>query len=135
MKRLIIRLLQGFTSVVQVKGVPRFILLIKRGLLKAGTEYRVYNNIKLTIDPSVSFHCLNVMNYGGYETVKIFEQYLDKGDVYVDIGTNLGYMSLNAEKIVGREGAVISFEPDTMILPILNENNRINNSPITIIEK
>jgi FkbM family methyltransferase len=135
MKLLFIGALQGFTSVIQLKGIPKFINLSKKVLFQKDQVYKVYNNIKIKINPAVNFHCQNVLNYGGYETIKIFENHLKKGDTYIDIGTNLGYMSLNAERIVGKEGSVISFEPDATILPLLKENKLINNSGITIVEK
>ena len=131
---LFINILQGFTSIIQLKGLPKLINVSKNSLFRKDEIYNVYNGLKMKINPSVNFHCQNVINYGGFETVKIFEKYLKKGDTYVDIGTNLGYMSLNAEKIVGKEGIVISFEPDSTILPLLKENKLLNNSDIRIIE-
>jgi FkbM family methyltransferase len=131
----VIRMLQGLTSVVQIKGVPKFIIYTKNTLFRKDQEYKVYNDIRIKIDPTVNFHCLNVLNYGGYETIKIFEKYLEKGDVYVDVGANLGYMSINAEKIVGPGGAVVALEPDTEILTILKANKLINHSAFPIIEK
>src|SRR5882724_6782893 len=135
MRSLIIKAIQKFTRVIQLKGVPKMIVFTKNSLFRKGRVYKVYNNLKITINPSVNFHCLNVLNYGGFEAVKLFEKNLGKGDVFVDIGTNLGYMSLNAEKIVGKEGRVISLEPDPDILPILKKNMQINNSSITLVEK
>jgi len=58
------------------------------------------------------------------------------GDVFIDIGANIGYFSLLASKIVGDSGRVIAFEP----LPDLNQQfaesvqrNKMEN--IKIIEK
>lgn len=131
---LAIYVLQISTSFIQIKGVPKVILLIKHHLFREDQIYNVYNKIQLKIYPDVGFHCLNILNYGGFETVLLYEKFLKKGDVYIDIGANLGYMSLNAEKIVGKEGKVLSFEPDTKILPLLKKNKFINNSDIIIIE-
>ena len=134
-RQIIIGILRFFTFHIQLKGVPKFILFIKGALFRKDEAYKAYNNIKITIDPTVGFHCLNVLNYGGYEAVKLFEKFLKKGDVFIDIGANLGYMSLNAEKLVGAGGKVISFEPDPSILPVLKRNKIINHSDILICEK
>jgi FkbM family methyltransferase len=132
---LAIKLIQAFTSAVQVKGVPKIITKTKHLLFDGETEYSCYNGIKLRIDPTVNFHCLNVLHYSGYENVRTYEKYLRKGDVYVDVGGNLGYMSLNAEKLVGKEGKVIALEPDPKTLPLLRLNKQINQSDIVIVDK
>lgn len=135
MKKLIIKVIQIFTSNIQIKGIPKILLLIKKPLFDKNKPYECYNKIKIKINPNVGFHCLNVLNYGGYETIKLFEKYLCKGDTYVDVGTNFGYMSINAKQIVGDNGHVFSFEPDKTILPLLYENIKLNTSKINIIEK
>lgn len=132
---LVIAMLRAITSIVQVKGVPKVIIWMKGTLFRKDEPYNAYRNIKICLDPTVGFHCLNVLNHGGYEVVKTFEKFLSPGDVYIDIGANLGFMSLNAEKIVGPTGKVISFEPDPKILPILKNNISINNSAILLVEK
>lgn len=135
LRRVIIRLSQIFTSGIQIKGVHKLITHTGGALFRPETEYSVYNNIKLRIDSTVAMHCLNVLNYSGHEAVKTFEVFLNRGDVYVDVGANLGYMALNAEQIVGPQGTVIALEPDSKTLPLLKKNKRINNSKIIIVEK
>jgi FkbM family methyltransferase len=49
------------------------------------------------------------------------------GDNFIDIGANLGYMSINASKIVGPKGKIISFEPDNTIYNLLENNISLNN--------
>ncbi len=44
--------------------------------------------------------------------VRLITENLRPGDVYVDIGANVGVMSFNAAKAVGPSGKVIAFEPD-----------------------
>ncbi len=52
---------------------------------------------------------------GDYEKSEIDYLYsnLRKGDTFIDIGGNIGLFSLNASRIVGNEGKVISFEAFT----------------------
>jgi FkbM family methyltransferase len=52
---------------------------------------------------------------------------LKKGDVFIDIGSNIGLFSLIASKIVGDEGKVLCFEPSPLTFSRLKENVTINN--------
>jgi len=135
MKNLIIKLLQTFSQNIQIKGYPKFALLIKNILFDSKTVYTAYNNIRLYILPNVGFHCLNILNHGGFETIKIFEKYLSKGDHFIDIGANLGYMSINASKIVGPNGKILAFEPDNTIYSLLEKNISLNNSTNITLSK
>lgn len=103
--------------------------------MKKDSIYKVYNNIKIKIDPNTNFHWLNVVNYGGYEAVLLFEKYLRPGDIYIDIGANYGYMAINAKKLVGDLGTVIAIEPDPRALSLLKFNAELNKSRIDIIQK
>ena len=44
--------------------------------------------------------------------IRLITEHLHPGDVYVDVGANVGVMSFNAAKAVGDYGKVIAFEPD-----------------------
>lgn len=54
------------------------------------------------------------------------QQLLRPGDTFVDVGANVGYFTLLASKIVGRNGKVISFEPAPSNASRLRENVRLN---------
>ena len=71
-----ISILQSVTSKFQIKGMQRLILLLQKNLFRENEEYNSYNDIKLQIKPDVGFHCLNILNYGGYENIKTFEKLL-----------------------------------------------------------
>lgn len=47
----------------------------------------------------------------GMEVVRRLRQYLSPGDVFVDVGANVGYMAAHGADAVGRDGAVHLFEP------------------------
>ncbi|MGE3077140.1 MAG: FkbM family methyltransferase [Dehalococcoidia bacterium] len=52
---------------------------------------------------------------------------LGPGDVFYDIGANVGFFSLVASRIVGPAGAVYAFEPLPEIAGAFEENLRLNN--------
>jgi FkbM family methyltransferase len=51
---------------------------------------------------------------------------LREGDLYVDIGANIGYFSLLASRCVGSKGRVISVEADPVTFVALKKNLEIN---------
>jgi FkbM family methyltransferase len=51
---------------------------------------------------------------------------LRPGDVFVDVGANIGYFSLLASRLVGDTGAVLAFEPETANYALLEANCRRN---------
>ncbi len=65
-------------------------------------------------------------NYRLGETEKIcqaiVEEKLRPGDVFYDLGANLGFFSLLAARIAGPTGKVFSFEPDVQIAERLRRN-------------
>lgn len=44
-------------------------------------------------------------------TLALFDQVLRRGDVMVDVGANLGLMTLHAARLVGSPGCVVALEP------------------------
>jgi FkbM family methyltransferase len=51
---------------------------------------------------------------------------LRPGDVFVDVGANIGYFSLLASRLVGAAGAVLAFEPEAVNYSLLEANCRRN---------
>ena len=54
-------------------------------------------------------------------------RYLQQGDLFVDIGANIGLYSVIAAKRVGERGQVIAFEPAKLARQRLKENIQLNN--------
>ena len=52
---------------------------------------------------------------------------LGKNDVFMDIGTHVGYYSMLVSRIVGEGGIVVSLEPETKNLARLSNNISVNN--------
>lgn len=53
---------------------------------------------------------------------------LAPGDVFVDVGANVGYFALLAARAVGTTGAVVAIEPSTEVLAALARNLALNES-------
>src|SRR5258706_10400497 len=51
---------------------------------------------------------------------------LQSGDIFLDVGANIGFYSLVASPFVGPSGRVISIEADPEIFGILKENMALN---------
>jgi len=47
---------------------------------------------------------------------------LNKGDVFIDVGANIGYYTVYASKKVGNGGLVVAIEPDARNLLVLHKN-------------
>jgi len=54
------------------------------------------------------------------------EQVLNPGALVVDVGANIGLISIRSAKLVGNSGRVIAIEPNPKIAPFLQENVRLN---------
>ena len=60
---------------------------------------------------------------------------LRPGDVFVDVGANLGYYTVLAAKLVGETGRVYAFEPDPVNFGILEQNVRLNRLDNVVLEE
>lgn len=74
----------------------------------------------------------SIYYYGTYEfgTLYVLSKCLRKGDSFMDVGSNIGFISLYASGLVGGNGIVYSFEPFSETFSILKKNielNRIKN--------
>jgi FkbM family methyltransferase len=66
---------------------------------------------------------------GKYEgpVQEVVSRMLDTGNVFFDIGANIGFFSLLAARIVGPTGAVYAFEPVAENVSVAKKNARLNN--------
>lgn len=60
-----------------------------------------------------------------YETALVLAS-LKRGDVFLDVGANIGYYPVIAAAAIGAEGAVFAFEPDAANCSLLRENLKLN---------
>ncbi len=66
--------------------------------------------------------------FGTYElpTTNFIRRFLKKGDCVIDIGANIGYISLFCAQCVGKEGVVYAFEPEIKNYEALGANIALN---------
>lgn len=71
---------------------------------------------------------------GTYEpgTLKIIEQLLQPGDHFIDVGANIGLMSIFAARRIGPGGKVTAFEPHPKTREILLKNIALNGLERTV---
>ena len=87
---------------------------------------------KLNEDVHINLYKDSVLSrliYDGFEKheTNYLSTVLKAGDVFLDIGANIGLFSLLASRLVGEQGKIISFEPSTDVFLRLKENILSNN--------
>ena len=71
------------------------------------------HEFKIALDPANGFLDSHIFITGAYELdiLAVMKQHLHPGEVFIDIGGNIGWHSLFAASIVGSSGHVHTFEP------------------------
>ncbi len=95
--------------------------------------HRLNDEIKINLYKS-SLLCKYI--YFSFEEAEIafLKKYLKKGDVFFDIGANIGLFTLHASRKVGNEGRVYSFEPTPLTYNRLLDNIELNNIKNATVE-
>jgi FkbM family methyltransferase len=86
---------------------------------------RLANGTPITVNTNEDIG-RSIATLGVYDLVvsEAITRLLDPGDVAVDAGANIGYMSAIMSDRVGPRGRVMSFEPNPMIHQLLCENSK-----------
>jgi FkbM family methyltransferase len=90
---------------------------------------RTIYGFKMAIDPVKDKGVERSIFYTGtYEagTLRIFDFILKPGDNFIDVGANIGLMSLFVANKIGKSGMVHSFEPEPDTFKILSNNISLN---------
>lgn len=70
------------------------------------------------------------------DDVATYVKFLQKGDVYIDVGANIGFNVVFAAKLVGPTGKVYAFEPDEKNFELLKYNIELNElTNVVLIQK
>ncbi len=83
---------------------------------------------RMALKPSADSFERHLYRSRTYEaaTLDIMDRILKPGDVMVDVGANLGLMTLHASRLVGPDGLVIALEPHPQMHKRLLENISLN---------
>lgn len=68
-------------------------------------------------------------------TEKFFKRIVNKNDYILDIGANVGYLSMIFATLTGNKGIVVSFEPEPNNFQTLTENKKLNGFSQIITEQ
>jgi FkbM family methyltransferase len=104
--------------------------------MKHSLVYLVKNHRDFIYNPNNQFYnCKIVLNTGynidrkiftkGFYDIKtlfLLKLFLKNGDVFLDIGANIGSISFAARKIIGNDGKVICFEPGPLLFKSLSKS-------------
>ena len=86
------------------------------------------NKFKIVVDPKNGFvdRTIYITRVWDERVGDALCRFLKKGSVFVDVGTNIGFFSLLASRIVSEEGKVFSFEPIPHCVRQLEKSISIN---------
>jgi FkbM family methyltransferase len=85
----------------------------------------IYGNF--WVDPVSNFGwTINTQGLYEQSMINTIQKSLFPGAIFVDIGSNEGYFTVIASKLVGPSGRVISIEPQERLLPVLKKNLELN---------
>lgn len=92
---------------------------------------RIKDKIRMELDINEYLQAYLFL-FGNYElpTLKFLKKHIHKGNVVFDIGANIGYLSIYISKLIGSQGKVFAFEPESNNYYKLQKNialNKINN--------
>ena len=90
--------------------------------------YRSVEGAELALDRADVAVSLPILHGGQWEPhlTRFYREHLKPGMTFIDVGANIGYFTVLASRLVGPEGRVIAFEPNSencrLILLSLNKN-------------
>ena len=135
MKKLIIKFLK--TTVMYLPFIGEVLLLISKRfvwVLPDGKELKINNYQGIyELDLNTSFSIERSVYEGRYEpeTINLIDRLISKKCVCIDVGANMGSISLALAKRAS-EGIVIAFEPNPIIFERLSSNFQRNKKLIPI---
>lgn len=119
---------------LDIKGIRRLSVSLPKRILpdpkSVGKHVlKTIHGVQMIIDPSIDNGVeLSLFETGTYEkgTIQLLENYLKEGSTFLDIGANIGLMSVIASNYVGTKGIVYAVEANPHTVPILQANVDLN---------
>jgi FkbM family methyltransferase len=113
----------------RVRGAAKLASLSVRLRLSGDTIWVDFGDIKLPFHGDGDLQELYYHVFGKRwwkNELHAISPYLAPGDVVIDVGANLGFMSVLFSKLTGPEGRIYSFEPSPLVYAKLSEVIRAN---------
>jgi FkbM family methyltransferase len=119
---------------IDIRGIRKLSVVLPRVLLPDSTKIgphilQTNHGFLMNIDPSKDAGVeLSLFQTGTYEkgTLYFITTYLNRGDCFVDVGANIGLMSIFASQCVGSPGQILAFEAHPETHQLLQENIALN---------
>ena len=109
-----------------IENLPKWFLKPATGEVIVKTRF----GFSIHLDPTFDKNIENVIyERGVYEqgTTEYLRETLKPGDCFIDVGANIGYLSMVAAATVGNSGEVHAFEPVSTTFDLLEKNKTLNN--------
>jgi FkbM family methyltransferase len=121
-------------AVVRAVPVPRVVMYFLDRVFNPYFSWRPFETVTRTADGQqmrIRFPDKiqkYIYLFGVWEPVitRFIKARLRPGDLFVDVGANIGYYTLLAAKLVGPGGSVVAIEASPRIVTLLEENIRLN---------
>lgn len=140
------QLIRVILDLIRKTPLPRYVkyipyggtfttLLIDRVYKEQMVEVTVHD-YRMYIDPTDQPIGTSLYGKGVYEqqTTDICRRFVEEGMFVADIGANIGYYSLLLSDLVGEDGLVYAFEPESHCYEVLDTNIKLNNSDNILAE-
>jgi len=119
---------------IDVRGIRKLSVVLPRVLLPDSTKIgphilQTNHGFLMKIDPSKDAGVeLSLFQTGTYEkgTLYFIASCLNRGDCFIDIGANIGLMSIFASQCVGNSGKILAFEAHPETHELLQKNIQLN---------
>ncbi|HIA37207.1 MAG TPA: FkbM family methyltransferase [Flavobacteriales bacterium] len=122
----------SFVQDIDIRGIRKIAYYLPKILIPKPSvklTIKTQYGFCMEIDPVKDMGLERSIYYTGtYEkgTLYIMEYLLEEGNIFVDVGANIGLMSIFASYIVKGTGKVFAFEPNPNTLEILKRNIELN---------
>lgn len=103
-----------------------FARLVARTPLRYRCTFSFYRDTRLTFAPSLLTY--NIFAHRRYRMhdITVLERYLKPGSTMIDVGANMGNLTIAAAALVGPSGRVLAFEPSPRFAEIIQKNLEAN---------
>lgn len=124
----------SFLRDINIRGIRKLSVLLPKILLPNPNSvgehiHKTIHGFKLKINPTIDSGVeLSIYETGTYEkgVLNFINSQLQNGDCFIDVGANIGLITIFASTKVGEAGKVLAFEANPKTFEILEDNLTLN---------